>query len=46
MLVNQAVEGFVKYMELIDRSDETISGYEFALKDFNNFLMEIGRAHV
>lgn len=39
MLVNQAVEGFVKYMELIDRSDETISGYEFALKDFNNFLM-------
>ena len=27
MLLNQAIESFTKYLELIDRSQETIRGY-------------------
>lgn len=38
MLLNQAIEGFAKYMHLIDRSQETIRGYAIELKDFNNFV--------
>lgn len=38
MLLNQAITGFVKYMELIDRSQETIRGYTVELKGFNNFV--------
>lgn len=39
MLLNQAIRKFVKYMNLIDRSQETIRGYELELRYFNNFLM-------
>ncbi len=38
MLLNQAIEGFTKYMHLIDRSQETIRGYVSELGCFNNFL--------
>ena len=38
MLLNQAIEGFTKYMHLIDRTQETIRGYVSELKGFNNFL--------
>ena len=38
MLLNQAVKSFSKHMDLIDRSTETIRGYELELKYFNNFL--------
>lgn len=38
MLLNQAITGFVKYMQLIDRSRETIRGYTAELKVFNNFV--------
>lgn len=38
MLLNQAIEGFTKYMHLIDRSQETIRGYTVELKSFNNFV--------
>ena len=38
MLLNQAIEGFTKYMHLIDRSQETIRGYANELKGFNNFI--------
>ena len=38
MLLNQAIEGFAKYMHLIDRSQETIRGYVVELKSFSNFV--------
>lgn len=38
MLLNQAIKSFSKHMDLIDRSAETIRGYELELKYFNNFL--------
>ncbi len=38
MLLNQGIQDFVKYMKLIDRSKETITGYEKELIYFNNFL--------
>ena len=38
MLLNQAIKDFTKYMELIDRSQETIRGYRVELGYFNNFL--------
>jgi integrase/recombinase XerD len=38
MLFKQAIKGFVKHMELIDRSNETIRGYAIELKNFNKFL--------
>ena len=38
MLLNQGIGDFVKYMKLIDRSKETITGYEKELSYFNNFL--------
>ncbi len=38
MLLNQAIEGFTKYMHLVDRSQETIRGYTVELKGFNNFV--------
>lgn len=38
MLFKQAIKSFVKHMELIDRSKETIRGYEMELISFNNFL--------
>ena len=38
MLLNQAIEDFKNYMELIDRSEETIRGYTMELKNFNDFV--------
>lgn len=38
MLLNQAIKGFTKYLKVIDRSPETITGYEKELSFFNNFL--------
>lgn len=38
MLLNQAIKGFTKYLELIDRSQETIRGYSRELKSFSNFV--------
>ena len=38
MLLNQAIEGFTKYMHLIDRSQETIRGYISELGCFSNFV--------
>lgn len=38
MLLNQAIEGFTKYMHLIDGSQETIRGYVSELGCFNNFV--------
>jgi integrase/recombinase XerD len=38
MLLSQAIEGFRTYMELIDRSQETIRGYAAELKGFSNFV--------
>lgn len=38
MLLNQVIQDFVKYMKLIDRSKETITGYEKELGYFNGFL--------
>jgi integrase/recombinase XerD len=38
MLLYQAVKGFSKHMDLIDRSGQTIRGYELELNNFNNFL--------
>jgi integrase/recombinase XerD len=38
MLLTQAIESFSKYMDLIDRSKQTIKGYEVELGYFNNFL--------
>lgn len=38
MLLNQGIKDFVRYMKLIDRSKETIGGYEKELTYFDNFL--------
>jgi integrase/recombinase XerD len=38
MLLSQGIQDFVKYMKLIDRSKQTITGYEKELSYFNNFL--------
>jgi len=38
MLLNDAIKSYVRYMEMIDRSEETIRGYEKELRGFNNFL--------
>jgi integrase/recombinase XerD len=38
MLLNQAIKGFTTYMQLIDRSQETIRGYAIELKDFSSFV--------
>lgn len=40
MLLNQGIQDFVRYMKLIDRSKQTIVGYEKELKYFNGFLSE------
>ena len=38
MLLSQGIQEFSKYMKLIDRSEQTIIGYEKELIYFNNFL--------
>jgi integrase/recombinase XerD len=38
LLLNQAIESFTKYLELIDRSQETIRGYAAELNHFNDFI--------
>ncbi|SPF47255.1 Site-specific recombinase XerD [Candidatus Desulfosporosinus infrequens] len=38
MLLNQAIKGFSKHMELIDRSRETIRGYDHELMSCSNFV--------
>jgi integrase/recombinase XerD len=38
MLFNQAIKSFIKHMELIDRSKETIRGYEGELISICNFI--------
>jgi len=38
LLLNQAIKGFTTYLELIDRSQETVRGYSIELKSFNNFV--------
>lgn len=38
MLLNQGIKDFVRYMKLIDRSKQTIRGYEKELIYFDNFL--------
>lgn len=38
MLLNRSIQEFVKYMKLIDRSKQTITGYEKELIYFDNFL--------
>lgn len=38
MLLNQAIQSFVKHMKIIDRSKQTITGYEKELRYFDNFL--------
>ncbi len=38
MLLNQAIKGFTTYMQLIDRSPETIRGYVAELGSFSNFV--------
>lgn len=38
MLLNQGIQDFVRYMKLIDRSKQTITGYEKELSYFDNFL--------
>lgn len=38
MLLNQASEDFIRYLELIDRSKQTIVGYEKELRYMSNFL--------
>jgi len=38
LLLKQAIKGFTKYMQLIDRSQETIRGYAIELKSFSNFV--------
>lgn len=38
MLLNQAIQSFLEHMNVIDRSQETITGYAFELNNFNNFL--------
>ena len=38
MLYNQAVEEFLKHLEITDKSKETIIGYEKELRYMNNYL--------
>lgn len=38
MLLNQGIQDFVRYMKLIDRSKQTITGYRKELNYFDNFL--------
>jgi len=38
MLLSNAIDSFVKYMKIIDRSQETITGYLKQLKYFNSYL--------
>ena len=38
MLLNQSTQEFTRYMKLIDRSKETIIGYEKELRYFDDFL--------
>lgn len=38
MLLNQGIKDFVRYMKLIDRSKQTITGYEKELNYFDDFL--------
>ena len=38
MLLNQGIQDFVRYMKLIDRSKQTITGYRKELTYFDNFL--------
>ena len=38
MLLNQAIKSFAKYMEIVDRSKETIKGYGKELVSFSNFV--------
>ena len=38
MLLKQAIASYIKHLELIDRSGETIKGYESELNCFNNFV--------
>ncbi|KUO73682.1 MAG: recombinase [Desulfosporosinus sp. BRH_c37] len=38
MLLNRAIKSFSKHMELIDRSSETIRGYELELNSFSSFV--------
>ncbi len=38
MLLNQGIKDFIRYMKLIDRSKQTITGYRKELTYFDNFL--------
>lgn len=38
MLLTEATENLLKYLELIDRSKDTINGYRLEMKYFNNYL--------
>ncbi|HHV82745.1 MAG TPA: tyrosine-type recombinase/integrase [Tepidanaerobacter syntrophicus] len=38
MLLGQGIQEFIKYMKLIDRSEQTITGYEKELIYFDSFL--------
>ncbi len=40
MLLKKAIKNFIKYMESIDRSKETINGYEKEMKYFSDYLSE------
>jgi len=40
MLLNPAIKSFTKHMELIDRSKETIRGYDLELNSFSSFVTE------
>ncbi len=40
MLLRDVIYGFIKYMESIDRSKETISGYRKELGYFNDYISE------
>ena len=38
MLLNQAIESFIDYLEMIDRSKSTQNDYRYSLSKFNEFL--------
>lgn len=40
MLLNQGIQDFARYMKLIDRSKQTVTGYRKELEYFNGFLSE------
>ena len=38
MQLNQAIESFIDYLEMIDRSKSTQNDYRYSLSKFNEFL--------